>query len=526
MTTPGMTTPGATTPGVRTPGVTADPAAEPPPVADLGPVHLIGIGGAGMSGIARLLLARGVPVSGSDARSGAVLEELAELGARVAVGHDPANLPPSGTVVVSTAVRAGNPELLAARERGFRELHRSQALAALMRGRRGVAVAGTHGKTTTTAMLAVALTGAGLDPSYLIGGSLTAGGGGAHEGAGQAFVVEADESDGSFLVYRPDIAVITNVEPDHLDHYGSAAAVTHAFTAFCGTVRPGGLVVACGDDPGAAEVLAAAAPGLQASGVEVLRYGVGAGCDVRLTDLAPTPDGVRFGLATDHPGVAGRPAVAERAGPVTLRVPGVHNALNAAAAWCVSRHLGADGEVALRALADFGGTRRRFEVRGESRGVRVVDDYAHHPTEVAAVLRAARSVAGGGRVIAVFQPHLFSRTRLFAADFGAALGLADQVLVLDVYAAREDPEPGVTGALIADRVDLPADAVRYLPDAAQVPAEIGRRARSGDLVLTIGAGDVTALGSQILTALDAGGTVGLDAASAGGPVAERRGGGG
>jgi UDP-N-acetylmuramate--alanine ligase len=479
-------------------GVVPDLSAEVPGVDRLGPVHLIGIGGVGMSGIARLLLARGVAVSGSDAKESAVLAGLRSDGARVSIGHRAEQVPAEGTLVVSSAVRADNPELVEARARGLRVLHRSEALAALMLGRRAVAVAGTHGKTTTTGMTTVLLRSCGLDPSFAIGGELTEGGLGAYEGSGEAFVAEADESDGSFLLYRPEIAIITNVEPDHLDHYGSGEAVEAAFEEFCRRVRPGGLIVACGDDPGVRSVIARVAPELAGNDVQVRLYGVGPDCDVRLVGLELTPDGVRFGLQEGADDVSS-PSV----GPVTLRVPGAHNALNAAAAWTVARHFGVVGTDALTALSRFGGTRRRFEAKGEAAGVRVVDDYSHHPTEVEAALRSARSVVGTGRVIAVFQPHLFSRTRIFAADFGAALGLADRVAVLDVYAAREDPEPGVTGELITARVPRPASDVAFCPEPADAIAAVIGWARPGDLVLTIGAGDVTTLGPQILQALTA-----------------------
>ncbi len=460
-------------------------------VEQLGPVHLIGIGGVGMSGIARLLLARGVQVSGSDAKESAVLAGLRAAGAQVSAGHRADQVPAEGTLVVSSAVRADNPELVEARARGLRVLHRSEALAALMRGRRAVAIAGTHGKTTTTGMTTVLLRTCGLDPSFAIGGELTEGGLGAHEGTGEAFVAEADESDGSFLLYRPEVAVVTNVEPDHLDHYGSGAAVEAAFEAFCRRVLPGGLVIACGDDPGARRVVARVAEELADQGIQVRFYGTGADNDVRLVGLELTADGVRFALQEGSTTV----------GPLTLRVPGAHNALNAAAAWLVGRFFGVDGQSALAALAQFGGTRRRFEAKGEVAGVRVVDDYSHHPTEVEAALRSARSVVGAGRVIAVFQPHLFSRTRIFATDFGAALGLADRVAVLAVYAAREDPEPGVTGELITAQVPLRSEDVAFCPEPGEAIDAVVRWARPGDLVLTIGAGDVTGLGPQILQAL-------------------------
>jgi UDP-N-acetylmuramate--alanine ligase len=465
-------------------------------VEDLGRVHLIGIGGAGMSGIARILLARGVPVSGSDARDSAAVQGLRAAGAAVHVGHDAAHVEHLGdgdTVVVSSAVRAANPELVAGRARGAAVLHRSEALAALMAGRRAVAVAGTHGKTTTTSMLTVALQHAGADPSFAIGGELTDGGAGAHHGGGDVFVAEADESDGSFLRYSPTVAVVTNVEPDHLDHYGTPEAVAAAFDAFCDRVVPGGLLVACVDDPGAAAMAAAARA--RRPDLTVVGYGGTEGADVRIEDLRLEPDGdgvgARFVLRS-----------ARGAFPLTLRVPGRHNAANAAAAFAAATGLGLDPHRVLAGLAAFGGARRRFEVKGTADGVRVVDDYAHHPTEVTAVLTAARAVAGQGRVVAVFQPHLFSRTRLFAREFGAALGLADEVLVTAVYAAREDPEPGVTGALVADAVPPPT-LVHHEPDAAAVPQRLLDLTRPGDLVLTVGAGDVTAYGPALLGLLRA-----------------------
>jgi UDP-N-acetylmuramate--alanine ligase len=456
----------------------------------LGRVHFIGIGGAGMSGIARIMLARGLPVTGSDAKDSAGLAALRALGATVAVGHRAAQVVGAGTVVVSTAVRPNNPELVQARAEGIPVLHRSQALAAVMRGRRGIAVGGTAGKTTTTSMIAVALQHCGADPSFAIGGELAEGGANAHDGTGEVFVAEADESDGSFLLYHPEVAVVTNVEPDHLDFYGTAEAVETAFADFCATVTPGGLIVACLDDPGARRIVEHAADGAAARGVQIIGYGRAADAAVRVEGLRATAAGVSCTLVDAH-------------GPMELqlRVPGEHNGLNAAAAYGAITGLGFDRHLTAAGLAGFGGTRRRFEFRGEAGGVRVVDDYAHHPTKVAAALQAARSVVGSGRVLAVFQPHLYSRTRIFAADFGRALGLADEVVVMDVYAAREDPEPGVTGALVAAEVPLPAERVTYQPSWSRVAAQVVGRARPGDLVLTIGAGDVTMLGPEILEQL-------------------------
>jgi len=448
-------------------------------------VHLIGIGGAGMSGIARILLARGVTVSGSDAKDSRTVLTLRALGAEIAVGHAPENLRGEPTVVVSTAIRETNPELVEARSRGLSVVHRAQALAALTQGYRVAAIAGTHGKTSTTSMLTVALQHCGMDPSFAIGGDLTVTGAGAHHGTGDVFVVEADESDGSFTAYAPLVAVVTNVEPDHLDHHGSEAAYRAVFEDFLGRIAPGGTLVSCADDPGA-EALAAVA---EARGIPVRRYGR-SGVDATLLDFRPEGAGSR---------VIARHGEVELA--LRLSVPGEHMAQNALGALLAGLELGAPVDALLAGLAAFDGVRRRFEYKGRANGVAVYDDYAHHPTEVAATLRAARDVQGG-RVIVAFQPHLYSRTRTFATEFGKALGLADEVVVLDVYGAREDPEPGVNGGLVADAVPLPADRVHFVPTWADVPRGLAGLARPGDLVLTMGAGDVTVLGSEILLELD------------------------
>jgi UDP-N-acetylmuramate--alanine ligase len=463
----------------------------PVPLADLGRVHFTGIGGAGMSGIARIMIARGVAVSGSDSAGSDLLAALAALGADVHVGHEAAHLADADTVVVSSAIRPDNPELAAARGQGLRVLHRASALASVMLGRRGVAVAGTHGKTTTTSMITTALRHCGADPGYVIGGILTETGLGAEDGSGEVFVAEADESDGSFLMLSPEVAVVTCVEADHLDNYASLADIEDAFAAFTRRIVPGGALVACADDPGARSLAAAAAP----LPIRVRTYGQADDADYRVTSV--TPRGMSVSLEVAAPGGA-PPARLE------VGVPGRHNALNAAAAYAAVLELGLPSVLAGRAasgLAAYRGARRRMEPKGEAGGVTVLDSYAHHPTELAADLRAARDIGPGGRVIAVFQPHLFSRTRIFASQFGAALGLADEVFVLDVYAAREDPEPGVTGDLVARAV--PGGRAVFLPDRAAVPPAVADVARPGDLVLTMGAGDVTALGPLIVAALRA-----------------------
>ncbi|TNY34748.1 UDP-N-acetylmuramate--L-alanine ligase [Thermomonospora catenispora] len=449
-------------------------------------VHFIAIGGAGMSGIARIMLRRGITVSGSDAQDSPMLKRLAELGARVHVGHSADHLGDADTVVVSTAIRESNPELRAARERGLRVLHRSEALAALMAGRRAVAVAGTHGKTTTTSMLTVVLQHAGADPAYCIGGQLITTGLGADDGTGDVFVAEADESDGSFLRYTPHIAVVTNVEADHLDNYGAFERVKENFQRFVRRVVPDGALVASADDPVARELAEAA----RGRGLTVVTYGEAADADLRITDFTPRGLGSRFCIAG--------------LGEVTLAVPGRHYAHNATAVVAVARLLGHDFAVAREGLASFAGSMRRLERKGEAGGVQVLDSYAHHPTELTADLEAVREyleqLPGTGRIIAVFQPHLYSRTRFFAAEFGRALGLADVAVVLDVYGAREDPEPGVSGRLIADAVP-DGTRVEYVPDTADVPEAVAGLARPGDLVLTLGAGDVTKLGPVILERL-------------------------
>ncbi|KUP97936.1 UDP-N-acetylmuramate--L-alanine ligase [Thermobifida cellulosilytica] len=464
---------------------------EPVEVDKLGRVHFVGIGGAGMSGIARVLLQRGVEVSGSDARDSALLRELEELGATVHVGHAAEHVGTADTVVVSSAVRDTNPELVEARSRGLRVLPRAAALGALLLDRHGVAVAGTHGKTTTTSMITVVLQHLGAEPGYVIGGQLVTTGLGADAGAGDVIVVEADESDGSFLMLSPRIAVVTNVEADHLDNYGGLEEIHANFAAFVDRVSDT-LVVGV-DDPGARRVADVA----RERGRKVLTYGESETADYRVSDIAAAGFTTEFTL---HP-PSGDPV------HCTLAVPGRHNVLNAAAAVAVADELGHDPEVAVEGLAEFAGTARRFEFKGEAGGVRVYDSYAHHPTEIAADLDAARAAlrsraaAGGpeGRVVVLFQPHLFSRTRIFAAEFAAALTKADEVVVLGIYAAREDPEPGVTSELITDRVGH--DRVCYQPDRAEAVRRVASVARPGDIVLTMGAGDVTELGPEIVAAL-------------------------
>jgi UDP-N-acetylmuramate--alanine ligase len=458
-----------------------------PPLDTLGAVHFIGIGGAGMSGIARIMLARGLRVSGTDRRDSPAMRALAALGARVEVGHEAAHLGDAATVVVSTAIRPDNPELVEARARGLRVVPRAVALAAVMAGRRSVAVAGTHGKTSTTSMLTVAVQACGVDPSFAIGGTLNESGSNAHSGQGDVFLAEADESDRSFLLLAPHGAIVTNVEADHLDNYGDLAAVEAAFDAFVRTVPDDGFLVLCADDPGAAR-LAQVAAGTPA---RLRTYGLGEGVDLRLLDLRVGPDGTRYTAVLDG----------QELGEVHIRLPGAHMALNSAAALLAGLELGLPAAGLIGGLGRFGGVHRRFELKGIAAGVRVFDDYAHHPTEVAAQLRAARAVTGDGRLLVLFQPHLYSRTAQFAAGFGEALGLADEVVVMEVYGAREDPVPGVTGAMVADAVPLPAGRVAFEPSWSAAAPAMAARSRPGDLVVTMGAGDVSMVGPEVLAAL-------------------------
>src|SRR3954451_18240956 len=460
---------------------------DPPVPEDLGRVHFMGIGGAGMSGIARIMLARGVVVGGCDAKDSRALTALRARGADVHIGHDPAHAADADTIVVSSAIRGDNAELVAAHELGRGVLPRAAALVSVMAGQRGIAVAGTAGKTTTTSMLTVAIQACGGDPSFAIGGDLNEPGSNAHYGSGEIFVAEADESDGSFLLLAPEAAVVTNVEADHLDNYGSVDAVHAAFAAFIDRLPVGGAVALGADDPGSM----ALAPAAHGHCVRDATFCTADTADVRVAELVLVGQGARFQLV----------AHGRRLGEVVLQVAGRHNAVNAAGALAVGLQLGLPVSDMVRGLSEFTGARRRFELKGEARGVRVFDDYAHHPTKLRAALTAARHVAGSGRLVVVFQPHLYSRTSYFVDQFAEVLALADVVVVMDVYAARADTVPGVTGNLIAAAVPLPREQVVFEPSWAAVGGVVAGLARPGDLVLTVGAGDVTMLGPEVLATL-------------------------
>lgn len=477
-----------------------DFTASVPDASHLGRVHLVAAGGSGMSAVARLLLARGCVVSGSDQQQSRTLQELADEGVRVEVGHDAAHVGSADTVIVSGAVRETNPELAAARSRGLRVLHRAQGVAALLVGRDSVAVAGANGKTTTAAMLTTALQAGGADPGYVLGAALV-GGSNAALGTGPV-VVEADDSDGSFVVYRPRVGIITNITPDHLDFHKDLAGVRRAFRAFADTVRApgdGGLLVTNADDPGAADL----AGELRDLGRTVLTWGSSPEADVVLDQVVTQARAASVVLRWSRD-LAGIPAGSEHR--VQIPMPGRHNLHNATAALLTAvAGFGQPVASALRGLAAFPGTRRRFEAVGSVAGVQIVDDYAHNPDKVAAVVQAGRSVVGDhGRLVVAFQPHLYSRTAAFATELAAGLAPADVVVLLEVYGAREDPVEGVSSALIAERLSS-------LPGSAQVagtgldvdsaPGLLADLVLPGDLVLTVGAGDVTLVGPALLAAL-------------------------
>lgn len=448
---------------------------------DLGALHFVGIGGSGMSGIARLFIAAGHRVTGSDRSENHNTEALRDLGATVTIGHDAGNLGDAEALVYTGALWPDNPEYLLAVERGIPTLHRSQALAWLINRQRLIAVAGAHGKTTSTGMIVTALRELGADPSFVNGGVIESLGVSSGHGSGDIFVVEADESDGTFLLYDTAVALVTNVDADHLDHYGSREAFDAAFVEFASAASE--LVVTSSDDPGAIAMTRA----LDAK--RVLTFGEAATSDVRMHSVVARGP-VTFTVAwqgTDY--------------EIRLQVPGRHNARNAAGAFAVLVGLGFDPAGVIAGLETFGGTERRFELHGVVRGVSVYDDYSHHPTEVAVALEGARSVVGEGRVIAVHQPHLYSRTQLMAADFAEVYErLADHTIVLDVYGAREDPVPGVTGALVSTRFGDPA-RVDYLPDWQQAANRAAELARDGDIIMTLSCGDVYRIIPQILDAL-------------------------
>jgi UDP-N-acetylmuramate--alanine ligase len=450
-------------------------------------VHFVGIGGIGMSGIAELLVNLGYEISGSDLKRSAATDRLTALGARVGIGHEVAHLGAPDVVVISSAIARDNPELDEARRRRIPIISRAEMLAELMRLRVGIAVAGAHGKTTTTSMIALVLERAGLDPTAVIGGRLSAFGSNARLGRGEFMVAEADESDRSFLKLSPTLAVITNIDREHLDAYGSFEQIVEAFGSFAERVPFYGAVIACLDDPPVAALI----PRLSR---RVITYGFHADADVSGSDPHVDARGGRCRVRYRVPGGAAE------AGSIALTVPGAHNLLNALAAIAVGLEVGVSFGQTAAALGEFGGVERRFELRGRADGVTVVDDYGHHPTEIAAVLRAARASAPS-RIIAVFQPHRFSRTRDLLHDFGPALALADEVVLTDIYPAGEAPLAGATLEVLADAMRAQVPRLRVVRSIDAIPGEIRSIARAGDLVLTLGAGSIGAVGDRILAAL-------------------------
>ncbi|WP_037671771.1 UDP-N-acetylmuramate--L-alanine ligase [Streptomyces griseus] len=448
--------------------------------------HFIGIGGAGMSGIAKILAQRGAKVAGSDAKESETVAALRALGATVHIGHAAAHLADDAScVVVSSAIRQDNPELARAAELGIPVVHRSDALARLMDGLRPIAVAGTHGKTTTTSMLAVSLSELGLKPSYAIGGDLDAPGSNALHGEGEIFVAEADESDRSFHKYAPEVAIVLNVELDHHANYASMDEIYESFETFAGRIVPGGTLVVSADHEGARELTRRLA-----GTVRTVTYGEAEDADVRVPSVLA--QGLKSQVTVVMDG---------RELTFGVSVPGRHYALNAVAALAAGAALGVPADELAPALAAYTGVKRRLQLKGEAAGVQVIDSYAHHPTEMTADLEAMRAAAGEARILVVFQPHLFSRTQELGKEMGQSLALADASVVLDIYPAREDPIPGVTSELIIEAARAAGAEVTAVHDKDEVPSLIAGMARPGDLVLTMGAGDVTDLGPRILDRL-------------------------
>jgi UDP-N-acetylmuramate--alanine ligase len=452
-------------------------------------IHFVGIGGSGMSGLAELLLGQGYTVSGSDLAEGSAVARLRGLGVRVHTGHHAEAASDADVVVVSSAIRPGNPEVEEARRRGVPVIPRAEMLAEVMRLKHGIAVAGTHGKTTTTSLVAHLLDAAGLDPTAVVGGRVIGRGPertGTRLGAGPLLVAEADESDGSFLRLHPVIAVVTNIEPEHLDYWGDEEALRRAFARFAGSVPFWGLAVLCLDHPGVQAILPEV-------GRRKTTYGLSAQAELTATALRPDGEGTRFEVRRGG----------ARLGDVRLPLVGRHNVQNALAAVAVALELDVPFPRVAEGLAAFAGVERRFETRGVARGVRVVDDYGHHPTEIRATLAAAREMHPG-RLVVVFQPHRYTRTRDLWADFAAAFHEADLLLVTDVYAAGEPKIPGVESAALVEAIAARGHrAARHVADLARVPEALVPELREGDLVLTLGAGSVTGLGPRLLEALEA-----------------------
>lgn len=445
-------------------------------------IHLVGIAGAGMSGLARIALSHGLSISGSDSKDSSVVLALRALGAEVHIGHDAAHLDGVDIVIYSNAIGNSNPEIKRAQELEIPLLTRAQALAILMSTSKSLAVAGTHGKTTTSSMLTVALQACGVDPSFAIGGTLTASGSNAHRGTGDFFVAEADESDGSFLEYRPYSAIVTNVEHDHVDYFATAESVMDIFTEFAQSINPHGFFIYCKDDPGAVKIAETEFAATKIS------YGQDANSDLLIDNIKLLPGGSTARVLWK----------ARAVGTIELQVPGHHNLLNAAAALAMGLSLGMPAAALLEGLASFQGAGRRFELKASVAGIRVIDDYGHHPTEIDVTLTAARRYAGDGRVLVIFQPHRYSRTQAFLDQFAETLDLADLAILLEIYPASEKPIPGVSASLITQKMKHG----RFIPNFLEASEEIISMAKPGDVILTLGAGDVNSLAPIIAQGLE------------------------
>jgi UDP-N-acetylmuramate--alanine ligase len=444
-------------------------------------IHFIGIGGSGMSGLARIALSDGIAVSGSDAKDSSVLTALRALGAEVFTSHEAAHVQGADVVIYSTAISASNPEMAYAVERSIPILTRAQALAALMSGSKSIAVAGTHGKTTTSSMLTVALQACGVDPSFAIGGTLTASGSNAHRGTGDFFVAEADESDGSFVEYRPLAAIVTNIEHDHVDFFHTPEAVTEVFENFAATISPQGFLVYCADDAGATRL------GTSALTCTPISYGESESADLRIDQIELKAMGSSARVMWRGRAV----------GHLELQVPGHHNLLNAASCLAMGLTLELPIHQLLEGLHNFRGAGRRFELKATEHGIRIIDDYGHHPTEITVTLQAARRYVGDGRVLVIFQPHRYSRTQAFLDDFAVSLDLADDVTLLEIYAASEKPIHGVSSSLIAEKMSHG----HFIPNFALASERVIEMAKPGDVIITLGAGDVNSLAPIIAEGL-------------------------
>ena len=455
-------------------------------LANLHNIHFIGIGGAGMSALAYVLIKRGYDVSGSDLNAGHMSAHLAEEGAMVYMGHDACQVDDADAVVVSTAIHANNPELVAAKAKGLPVLHRSDVLAALLNNAKGVAVAGAHGKTTTSAMISCIAAESGIDPTIVIGGEVTSLGGNARNGAGSYVVAEADESDGSFLKFYPHLAVVTNIEDDHLDHYGTEENIYKAFKQFLGNITEGGKAILCADN---AKVRRLA----QETDKTVLTYGIeGEDADFVAKNITYGVNGTIYDLYCHN----------QLLTQVHLIVPGRHNVLNSMGAFVAAREMGIAMEKILASLAKFGGAKRRFETKGKIEGVWIVDDYAHHPTEIGVTLKAARQTQPK-RLLCVFQPHRYTRTQLLFDEFCASFVGCDELIIVDIYAAGEDPIEGVSSAKLAEGIHAATgQKVQYIPRLAKAEEYLQAQAQAGDLIMTIGAGDVFKIGEELVRELE------------------------